>query len=74
MREIAEARGTSRVDLIREINQTRSNANLSSAIRLFVLAYYHGWHSLRASCRRAKGQGKGGIVLRASYGDIGSLI
>jgi predicted DNA-binding ribbon-helix-helix protein len=40
--EIAEAKGTSRADLIREINQTRDNANLSSAIRLFVLAYYQG--------------------------------
>jgi predicted DNA-binding ribbon-helix-helix protein len=42
MQEIAEAKDTSRAELIREINQTRSNANLSSAIRLFVLAYYQG--------------------------------
>jgi predicted DNA-binding ribbon-helix-helix protein len=40
--EIAEAKDTTRADLIREINQTRSNANLSSAVRLFVLGYYQG--------------------------------
>jgi predicted DNA-binding ribbon-helix-helix protein len=42
MQEIAVASGTTRPNLIREINQTRSHANLSSAIRLFVLAYYRG--------------------------------
>jgi predicted DNA-binding ribbon-helix-helix protein len=40
--EIAIAKGTSRAELIRTINQTRGNANLSSAIRLFVLAHYQG--------------------------------
>jgi predicted DNA-binding ribbon-helix-helix protein len=40
--EIAEARGTTRADLVSAINQTRSHANLSSAVRLFVLAYYRG--------------------------------
>jgi predicted DNA-binding ribbon-helix-helix protein len=40
--EIAEAKDQTRADLIREINQTRSHANLSSAVRLFVLAYYQG--------------------------------
>ena len=42
MHEIAMAKGTTRPSLIKEINQTRSNANLSSAIRVFVLAYYQG--------------------------------
>jgi predicted DNA-binding ribbon-helix-helix protein len=37
MHEIAMAKGTTRPSLIKEINQTRSNANLSSAIRVFVL-------------------------------------
>jgi hypothetical protein len=37
------AKGTTRQRLIsEEINQTRTNANLSSAIQLFVLAYYRG--------------------------------
>jgi predicted DNA-binding ribbon-helix-helix protein len=40
--EIAEASGTTRANLIRAIDETRSHANLSSAIRLFVLAYYRG--------------------------------
>jgi predicted DNA-binding ribbon-helix-helix protein len=41
--EIAVAKDTTRSRLIsEEINQTRSHANLSSAIRLFVLAYYQG--------------------------------
>jgi predicted DNA-binding ribbon-helix-helix protein len=42
MQEIAEVTGTTWTGLIREINQTRNNANFSSAIRLFVLAYYRG--------------------------------
>ena len=43
LRDIAVAKGTTRPRLINEeINQTRSNANLSSAIRVFVLAYYEG--------------------------------
>jgi predicted DNA-binding ribbon-helix-helix protein len=40
--EIATARGTTRPDLIREINRTRGDNYLSSAIRLFVLAHYRG--------------------------------
>jgi predicted DNA-binding ribbon-helix-helix protein len=42
MHEIAEAKCMTRPRLIREINKTRSHANLSSAIRVFVLAYYQG--------------------------------
>jgi predicted DNA-binding ribbon-helix-helix protein len=42
LHEIAVTKDTSRAELIREINQTRTNANLSSAVRLFVLAYYRG--------------------------------
>jgi predicted DNA-binding ribbon-helix-helix protein len=42
MQKIAEAKSTTRADLISAIAQTRSNANLSSANRLFVLAYYQG--------------------------------
>jgi predicted DNA-binding ribbon-helix-helix protein len=39
--EIAETRGMTRADLITEINQSKPE-NLSSAIRLFVLACYQG--------------------------------
>jgi predicted DNA-binding ribbon-helix-helix protein len=42
LREIAVAKDTTRPELIREINRTRSHANLCSAIRLFVLAHYQG--------------------------------
>jgi predicted DNA-binding ribbon-helix-helix protein len=40
--EIAEAGGTTRANLISAIDQRRSHANLSSTVRLFVLAYYRG--------------------------------
>jgi predicted DNA-binding ribbon-helix-helix protein len=40
--QIAVTKGTTRPNLVSEINQTRSHANLCSAIRLFVLAYYQG--------------------------------
>jgi predicted DNA-binding ribbon-helix-helix protein len=40
--EIAEAKDTTRPRLLNKINQARSHANLSSAVRLFVLAYYQG--------------------------------
>jgi predicted DNA-binding ribbon-helix-helix protein len=42
LRDIAVAKGTTRPRLIKEINQTRTNANLSSAVRVFILAYYEG--------------------------------
>jgi predicted DNA-binding ribbon-helix-helix protein len=42
LQEIAETNDTTRPRLIRKIDEMRSNANLSSAIRLFVLAYYQG--------------------------------
>lgn len=38
--EIAEARGMSSAALIAAIDQARSGANLSSAIRSYVLAWY----------------------------------
>jgi predicted DNA-binding ribbon-helix-helix protein len=40
LREIATERNVSATELIRTINSDRQHANLSSAIRLFVLAYY----------------------------------
>jgi predicted DNA-binding ribbon-helix-helix protein len=40
LKEIAAARGMTVQALAGEIDATRGNSNLSSAIRLFVLAYY----------------------------------
>lgn len=40
LREIAEARGASIASLVAEIDAGRGDGNLSSAIRLFVLAHF----------------------------------
>ena len=40
LKEIASARQTTRSDLVAKINANRQLANLSSAIRLFVLEHY----------------------------------
>jgi predicted DNA-binding ribbon-helix-helix protein len=42
LKEIAQARRQSLAELIGEIDGARRGANLSSAIRLFVLDYYRG--------------------------------
>jgi predicted DNA-binding ribbon-helix-helix protein len=42
MQKIAMTKGTTRAGLITQIEKRRKPANLSSAIRLFVLAYYQG--------------------------------
>ena len=47
--DIAAARGTSSAALIAAIDQTRGSANLSSAIRRYVLAWY------REQARRSEG-------------------
>ena len=43
--DIAVAKGTTRPRLINAINQTLSSANLSSVIRVCILAYYQGLHA-----------------------------
>ena len=50
MQKIAMAKGTTRALLIGQIKKERKPANLSSAIRLFVLAYYKA-HSRRRNVR-----------------------
>lgn len=40
LKEIAQARRMTMSDLIGEIDAQRQHSNLSSALRLFVLAYY----------------------------------
>jgi predicted DNA-binding ribbon-helix-helix protein len=42
MQKIAMAKGTTRTGLITQIKKRYKPENLSSAIRLFVLAYYQG--------------------------------
>jgi predicted DNA-binding ribbon-helix-helix protein len=42
LREIAKERGSTLGDLVRSINAKRQNANLSSAIRVFLLRHYRG--------------------------------
>jgi predicted DNA-binding ribbon-helix-helix protein len=52
MYEIAMAKGKTRLGLIRRINSKRHNSNLSSAIRLFVLAYYKGLRACTHAAHR----------------------
>jgi len=42
VKEIASAKGMIYNDLMKEIDQQRDHANLSSAVRVYVLAYYRG--------------------------------
>jgi predicted DNA-binding ribbon-helix-helix protein len=42
LREIAKKRGSTLGDLVKSINAERQNANLSSAVRVFVLRHYRG--------------------------------
>ena len=41
LKEIASERGTTLSDLVGAIDANRNHTNLSSAIRLFVLGFYH---------------------------------
>jgi predicted DNA-binding ribbon-helix-helix protein len=40
LKEIAVSRNTTLAELVTSINTTREHANLSSAIRLFILSYF----------------------------------
>ena len=42
--ELAAARGLSLPELVRDIDETRSEANLSSALRVAALAWYRDRH------------------------------
>ena len=42
LREIAKERGSTLQELVRSINAKRQNANMSSAVRVFVLRHYRG--------------------------------
>ena len=53
LREIASLQLTTVTNLVREIDAKRENANLSSAIRVFVFNYYrNGGSRLPAAARR----------------------
>ena len=45
LREIAIAKGTSRPTLVAQIASQNGGPNLSSAVHLFVIAYYQGSRS-----------------------------
>src|SRR5262249_21706402 len=47
LKEIARERGTTLGALVAAIDGNREHANLSSAIRLFVLGFYHDQASLK---------------------------
>jgi predicted DNA-binding ribbon-helix-helix protein len=49
LKEIAESRKQSLQQLIEEIDRDRQNANLSSAVRLFVLQFYKDEFDRRVS-------------------------
>ncbi len=52
LREIAEERNSSIAGLVAEIDAQRGDSNLSSAIRLFVLAYFRSKASAVAGERQ----------------------
>ena len=49
LREIAAAQGTTISELVESIDSGRQYANLSSAIRVFVLSFYRDGSSIGAS-------------------------
>ena len=49
LEDIAADRGLSRSELITAINSKRTNPNLSSALRLFVLDHYRGMAAAAAA-------------------------
>lgn len=54
MKEIAGLRGITLSDLVGEIDANRQHNNLSSAIRLSVLAYYRGLDPVLSTRRLAE--------------------
>jgi predicted DNA-binding ribbon-helix-helix protein len=52
LKDIAGSKNTSLHDIVTMIDKTRSNTNLSSAVRLFVLDYYRGLANKRTARRR----------------------
>jgi predicted DNA-binding ribbon-helix-helix protein len=55
LKEIARARNLTLSSLVQEINAQRQSKNLSSAIRLFVLAFYRGKLSAELGNERLNG-------------------
>jgi predicted DNA-binding ribbon-helix-helix protein len=44
LRDIGDAKKAKLSELVRQVDQERSNGNLSSAIRVFVLRYFRAGH------------------------------
>jgi len=62
LKEIASERGMTLSDLVASIDTARSQGNLSSAIRLFVLDYYRG----KLGNTRSTAHSRGASTLGAS--------
>jgi predicted DNA-binding ribbon-helix-helix protein len=56
LKEIARARGLSSSELVEAIDSERTQSNLSSALRLFVLGHYHSRIGAQASTKPPRGQ------------------
>jgi predicted DNA-binding ribbon-helix-helix protein len=66
LREIAELQKTKLSTLVQNIDLERRNANLSSAVRLFVLTYFRG----RAHAAGEPQQHEGGRVASTFVSDV----
>ena len=64
--EIADLQKTKLSTLVQNIDLERRNANLSSAVRLFVLTYFHG----RAHAAAEPQQHEGGRVTSTFVSDV----
>ena len=56
LKEIASDRNLTLSELVTAIDSVRPNANLSSAIRLFVLDHYRTMHGPAADARNSDGE------------------
>jgi predicted DNA-binding ribbon-helix-helix protein len=50
LRDIGDAKNAKLSELVRQVDQERSNGNLSSAIRVFVLSYFRNLQNGAAAC------------------------
>ena len=66
LREIADLQKTKLSTLVQNIDLERRNANLSSAVRLFVLTYFRG----RAHAAAEPQQHEGGCVTSTFVSDV----
>jgi predicted DNA-binding ribbon-helix-helix protein len=55
LKEIARARSLTLSEMVEAIDSERTQGNLSSALRLFVLGHYHSRIGAQASAKSARG-------------------